>query len=145
MPSNGLNVGTDFSFGLFDANTSKTLHLGDIQAIKETAQKHDLNSRVYNAPPKYAYAPDGYSGSFDIVRTGSDMEKLQILLSNNFNSGVPILSGFINKIVTNGDGSVSKFQYTGVVFFMTDVGDTSREKTIKQTIVWMAGDKQQLA
>ena len=145
MPANGLNVGVDFSFGLFDANTSSTLNLGDVQSVKETAQKHDISSRPYNAIPKFAIVPDGYSGSMTVVRTGSQMEKLQIQLSNNFNNGVAILPGYLTKIVTDPDGSVSKFQYTGVAFFMNDIGDVSREKTVTQTIEWKAGDKQQLA
>lgn len=144
MSVNGLNVGVDYSFGLYDTNSGITLDLGDIQSIKENALKHDISSRPYNAPPKFGYVPDGYSGTFTIVRTGSKMEKLQIILSNNFNNGVPIQSSFINKIVT--DGTVtSKFQYTGVTFFLSDIGDVSREKTVTQTISWMASDKQQLA
>jgi hypothetical protein len=147
MPANGLNVGVDFQFGLYDSNTQVTLPLGDVQSIRETAQKHDISSRPYNAVPKFAYIPDGYSGTMTIVRTGSQMEKLQILLANNFNNGVAILSGYLNKIVTDPTPSnpVSKFQYTGVVFFMSDIGDVSREKTVTQTLVWMASDKQQLA
>src|SRR5450631_3930559 len=145
MPSNGLNTGVDFSFGLFDANTSSTLNLGDVQSVKETAQKHDISSRPYNAVPKFAYIPDGYSGSMTVVRTGSQMEKLQITLANNFNNGVAILAGYLNKIVVDPNGTVSKFQYTGVVFFMGEIGDVSREKTVTQTITWMASDKQQLA
>jgi hypothetical protein len=72
------------------------------------------------------------------------MEKLQIVLSNNFNNVVPIQSGFLNKIVTD-NRVVSKFQYTGVTIFMPDIGDISHEKTVTQTVVWMASDKQQLA
>ncbi len=73
------------------------------------------------------------------------MEKLQILLSNQFNNGTPIRAGYLNKIVTDPDGTVSKFQYTRVTFFMSDIGDISREKTVTQSIQWMASDKQQIA
>lgn len=144
MSVNGLNVGVDFNFGLYDTNTGVVLQLGDVQSIRETAQKHDIKSMPYNGPPKFGYIPDGYSGTFTIVRTGSQMEQLQIILSNNFNNGVPIQAGFLNKIVTDG-GVVSKYQYTGVTFFMSDIGDISREKTVTQTIVFMASDKQRLA
>ena len=144
MSVNGLNVGVDFNFGLFDTNTQQVLPLGDVQSVKETAQKHDIKSMPYNAPPKFGYIPDGYSGTFAITRTGSQMEQLQILLANNFNNGVPIQSGFLNKIV-NDAGVVSKYQYTGVTFFLSDIGDISREKTVTQTMVWMASDKQRLA
>jgi hypothetical protein len=149
VPANGLNVGVDYSFGLFDSNTQTVLPLGDVQGIKESAQKHDISSRPYNAPPKFAYIPDGYAGSFTIVRTGSQMERLQIALSNNFNNAVPIQAGYLNKIVNdqgpNGSTITTKYQYTGVVFFMSDIGDISREKTVTQTITWMASDKQLLA
>jgi hypothetical protein len=144
MSVNGLNVGVDFNFGLFDTNSQQVLALGDVQSVKETAQKHDIKSMPYNGPPKFGYVPDGYSGTFAITRTGSQMEKLQITLQNNFNNGVPILAGFLNKIV-NDSGVVTKYQYTGVTFFLSDIGDISREKTVTQTMVWMASDKQQLA
>ena len=145
MSVNTLSVGVDFNFGMYDANTGATLDMGDIQSIKETANKHDIVSRPYNAPPKYGYVPDGYGGTFTIVRTGSQMEDLQIRLSNQFNSGAPVKAGYLNKIVTDQSGVVKKYIYTGVTFFMTDIGDISREKTITQTVTWMASDKQPLA
>jgi hypothetical protein len=144
MSVNGLSVGVDFSFGLYDANTGITLPLGDVQNIKETAMKHDISSRPYNAPPKFGYVPDGYSGTMTIIRTGSQLEDLQITLSNNFNNGVPILAGYLNKIVTDSNGT-KKYQYTRVSFFLSEIGDVSREKTVPQSLVWMASDKQQLA
>ena len=145
MAVNGMNVGSDYSFGLYDSNTGAVLDLGDVQSIDVKAGKHDIVSRPYNKAPKYGYIPDGYSGSLTLMRTGSAFEDLQITLAGQINNGVTVKPGYLNQITTNPDGTVSKYQYTGVVFFLTDIGNISREKSVSQSMTFMASDKIKLA
>ena len=145
MPSNGMNYGVDYNFGLYDANTGVVLDLGDVQSIDIKALKHDLASHPYNKDPRFAFIQAGYSGTITIVRTGSVLEDLQVVFAAQVNSGSIIKPGYLNQITTNPDGTVSKYQYTGVVFFMTDVGNISREKTVTQSLAVMASSKIKLA
>lgn len=140
-----MNLGVDYVFGLFDKNTGKILNLGDIQSISMVAHKTDVKSMPYNTMPRYAHVPDGYSGTFELVRTAPDMENLQIALNAAFNAGSVMQPGFIAETVNNPDGSVSKYQYINVDFFMTNPGVVSRDNVVKQTITWMASDKVQIA
>lgn len=141
MSVNGLSVGRDFQFGYYDAQSGTIIDLGDVQNVQITAQKHDIASRPYNAPPTYGYIPDGYKISFTITRTGSSLEDFQAKYESLFNSGTIMKSGFLNETTTNPDGSISRWQYTKFVFFVTDHGDISREKTITLKAEAMASEK----
>jgi hypothetical protein len=145
MPVNGMSVGQDYSIGYYDANLGQIVDLGDVQNVKETAQKHDIKSQPYNGVPRFGYVPDGHKFSFTITRTGSELEDLQVAAAQRFNAGSVDRSGFLTKTITNPDGSVSRYMFTGFVFFLTEVGDVSREKTITQQAEGMASDKIRIA
>lgn len=141
MPVNGMNVGIDYSFGLFDVNTNALVDLGDIQNVVLTANKHDIKSMPYNNVPRFGYVPDGFKGTFTLLRTKADIEDLAILLAQNFQAGAVVQAGYLNQSVSNPDGSARRYQYTRCVFFLTDHGTISRETTVKQTVEWWASDK----
>ena len=130
MPVNNMNVGVDYSFGYYDANTGTLVNLGDVQNIRRTVQKHDVASRPYNAPPRFDYVPDGHSFEFTITRTKSDLDDLMVTREANFNSGKVNQPGYLNETVTNTDGSISRYQYTGFVFFMNDPGEVARDTVV---------------
>lgn len=141
MPVNAMNVGRDYSFGYYDSNTGSIVDLGDIQNVKITAQKHDIKSMPYNDVPRYGYIPDGYRVSFTITRTNAKVEDFAVAAEAFFNAGNVVKPGFLNETVKNPDGSVSRYQYTGFVFFLSDHGDISRETTVKLVGEGMASTK----
>lgn len=145
MPVNGMNIGRDYSIGLYDATTGQLVDLGDVQDFTSTKQVHQIASRPYNGDPRFGHIPDGYKGSFSITRTGSTLESLQLQLDAAFKAGTVMKPGYISETVQNPDGTVSRFQYTGVDFVMERIADVSREKVVTQTVGWMASGKVQIA
>lgn len=141
MPSNAGSVGVDYSLGYFDSNQNALVPLGDVQSVKIQAQKHDIKNMPYNAPPKYDFIPDGYKITFTITRTSALMENLAVAREANFNNGGFNVGGYLNETITNPDGSISRYQYTGFVFFLTDHGDISREKLVQLQGEGMASTK----
>jgi hypothetical protein len=141
MSANGLNVGVDFSFFWYDNNTGTIVDFGDVQSVNISGQKHDIASRPYNQVPTFAFIPDGYKGTFEVVRVDSSLEDLQIQINQSFNAGSQIKSGYLNEVVNNPDGSVSTYQYVKSVFYVTKVVDVSREKVVTMSIEMMASDK----
>lgn len=141
MPVNGQSVGQDYTIGLYDFNTATDVPLGSVQDFKESALKHDIKNMPYNQVPVYGYIPDGYSGTFTIVRTGPALENLHLQIKNNFNNGKSILAGYINQTINESGGAQSRYQYINVVFFLTDSGTVQRDQNIKMTMAWMASDK----
>ena len=140
MPVNGMNVGADYSLMYYDGTSGQLINLGDVQDVSITAPNHQVNSRPYNNVPRFGYVPDGYSGSFQIVRTKADVEQLQIRLSTLFNTGGTVLPGFINYTVNNSDGSVSRYQIVGAVFWLNKIASGAREKVIDQAVEWLGSD-----
>ena len=145
MSVNGMTVGADYSFGYYDANTGTVIDLGDVQNVTISAQKHDIVSRPYNAPPKFGYIPDGYKISGTITRTSSALEDFMLNLNQRFDAGSAIKAGYLSESVNNSDGSISRYQYQGFVFFVSDLGDVSREKTVSLKFEGMASAKVAIA
>jgi hypothetical protein len=145
MPINGINIGADYNFGFYDTNTGQIIDFGDIQSFKEDAISHKISSIPYNNLPRFGFVPAGYKGSFSIKRVGSSLDSLQIQLVQVFNNGGGISGGYINKVVTNSDLTISRFQYIKAVFWMNQVASGSREKEIVQDVEWMASDLVQIS
>jgi hypothetical protein len=141
LPINGMNVGVDYNISYYESTSGTLISLGDVQSVKIIANKHDIKSAPYNQVPRFGYVPDGYKVDFTITRTGSILELLMTTFSVNFNAGNIITPGFLNQSVNNPDGTVSRFQYTNFVVFLTDHGDISREKVVSLRLEGMASDK----
>lgn len=142
MAVNGFNVGRDYTAFLYDANTATIVDLGIIEDIKIQVLKSSVKVTPYNDTPKYGYIPDGYSGTFTLARKDSKLEDLMIGLDTLFNNGGSILPGYIQEVWSNNaDGSISRYQYTGVVFTLTSVADVRRDGKIAQNLAFQASDK----
>jgi hypothetical protein len=141
MPVNGMNVGVDYSITYYDTNSGGLITLGDVQDVKITAMKHDIKSSPYNQVPRFGYVPDGYKIDFTITRNGSILEDLMVAFSANFNAGNVQGAGYLNETINNADGSISRYQYTNFVVFLTSHGDISRDKVVSLTLEGMASDK----
>ena len=144
MAVNGMSVGRDFSFVIYNPATGTIVDLGDVQSVKVTPMFHDVRSSPYNGQPKFGVIPDGYRLSFSITRTGGELENFQLAMNKRFNDGLSIAAAFINETVTNPDGTVNEYQYVGVSLKVSDIGDISREKTVTMAVEAMASDKVQL-
>ena len=145
MPVNGMNVGVDYTLTYYDATSGSLVNLGDVQDVKITANKHDIKSSPYNQVPRFGYVPDGYKIDFTITRAVSTLEDLMVTFSKNFNAGNVQAAGYLNETINNADGSVSRYQYTNFVVFLTSHGDISREKVVTLVLEGMASDKVQIA
>lgn len=145
MPSNAGTIGVDYSISFYDAVTGQLQDLGDVQNFKLTTLKHDLKNMPYNGDPVYDYMSDGHSMSFTITRTDSRWDLFQVTREANVRNGIKNTSGVLNKSITNAAGTVSRFQYQKFVFWVTDLGDVSREKLVQVQCVGMASSMIQIA
>lgn len=145
MPVNGMNTGVDYTLSFYDGASGQLVTLGDVQNVKIVALKHDIGSRPYNNVPRYGYVPDGFKIDFTITRTGPEIEDFMVTSSQNFNAGNVLSPGFLNETITNPDGTISAYQYTNFVIFLTDHGNISRESVVTLALEGMASDKVPLA
>jgi len=136
-----MNVGVDYSIMFYDGTSGPLVAINDIQDVQITALNHQLKNSPYNTVPIHGYVPDGYRVEFSIVRTGSVLEDYMVAFSKNFNNGVVQNPGYLNESIINPDGSVSRYQYTNFVVFLTDHGQISRDKVVTLKLEGMASDK----
>lgn len=140
-----MNVGVDYSVSFYDGASGTLQDLGDVQNVQITAMKHDIKSMPYNNVPRFGYVPDGYKVEFTITRSGSALENFAVAAAQSFNNGQVQNPGFLNESITNPDGSISRYQYTNFVVFLTDHGAISRDKVVTLKLEGMASDKKQIA
>ncbi|KTS09731.1 hypothetical protein SB2_11795 [Methylobacterium radiotolerans] len=145
MPINNMSVGRDYDLVFVDGNTGQPLDLGDVQSFRISAVKHDIKSMPYNAAPRFGYIADGYRFSFTITRIGPALEDFQLAQTAAFEAGQHVTSGYLNETVRNPDGTVSRYQYQGFVFWCGDLGDVSRDQNVKVSAEGMASQKVRLA
>jgi hypothetical protein len=145
VPVNGMNVGVDYNITYYDSTSGALINLGDVQDVKIVALKHDISSKPFNQLPRYGYVPDGYKVDFTITRSSSILEDLMVRFSQSFNAGNVQGAGYLNETIVNADGSVSRYQYTNFVVFLTSHGDISRDKVVTLTLEGMASDKVTIA
>ena len=136
-----MNTGVDYSLMYYDGTSGTLIQLGDVQDVTINAMKHDIKSSPYNDDPRYGFVPDGFSIEFSITRTGSILEDLMVTFANNFSAGQVQKPGYLNQSIINPDGSVSRYQYTNMVIFLTDHGNISRDKTVTLKLTGRASRK----
>ena len=140
-----MSVGRDYSLVWFDANTGQIVEFGDVQSFTITANKHDIKSMPYNSDPRYGYIADGYKISFNILRVNSLLEDYQLNQEERFRQGLHVLPGYLNETVTDADGTVRRYQYVGFVFWLSDIGDVSRDKAVSLKAEAWASFKKRIA
>ena len=145
MAVNSMSVGKDYVLVFVDGNTGAPVEFGDVQTFTITANKHDIKSSPYNDVPRFGYIPDGYKISFTITRVDSRLEDYQLDANERFNGGIHERAGYLNETVRNSDGTVSRYQYTGFVFWLGDIGDVSRDKVVSLKADAWASDKVRIA
>lgn len=145
MPINQMNVGTDYSFSVYNGTSGTLQDFGNIENIKINGQAHELKVTPYNGPPLFGFASDGYHITFEIARSDSSLEDYQVAYDALFNSGGLFAPGFFNQTINNPDGTVSMYQYTNFVFRLDSHGDVSREKPVKLSVIGRASEKISLA
>lgn len=145
MAQNGLSVGPDYAFGLYDGTSAQILVMDDVQSVKVTKHNTSIASKPYNSRPRFAHVADGYSGSFALMRTSPILDKLEVLRDAGIYNGNVMPPSFLNETINNPDGTVSKFQYTNVDWYVTEMADVSKDKAVTRTVEFHASDRIQLS
>ena len=140
-----MNTGSDYSIMYYDGTSGTLVDLGDVQNVTINAMKHDIKSQPYNNVPRYGFVPDGYSIEFTITRTGPVLEDLMVEFEQNFNDGKVNKPGYLNEAVNNPDGTISRYQYTNFVVFLTDHGNIDRDKATTLKLTGRASQKVKIA
>jgi hypothetical protein len=92
-----------------------------------------------------AEIPKGWDGNFEVERGDSALEDFVSTLEQNFYNGVALSTGTLYQYVTEVDGSVSTYEFDGVVFKLTSAGTWKGDSSVKQKLEFFAVRRRRIA
>lgn len=139
MPVNQFSVGRDVSLTVVTSyGPLKFAGLTDFMADPMTT---DLKSKAIDGTPRFGFIPDGWKGSFKLDRIDPSVDNWWAQVEADYFSGKNVPPATISEIITEADGSISEFRYTGVVLRLEKAGDWGGDKKVEQTVVFEAAKR----
>ena len=94
-----------------------------------------------NAAPLEKHVPMGWEGSFEVERATSAADDLGNAIEAGFLSTGEIGAGTMTQYITEKTGKTSVYLLSDVALSLSDAGDWSRGKSVKQTIEFFASTR----
>lgn len=139
MPYNTFSIGADCQvvvigpFGRVDLS-----HVTEFEAQQMTrAVRVDRLDGVQLG----AELPKGWNGSFTLDRGSSAVDDFIAQIEAAYLAGQPISAGSLYQYVNEPDGSVSTYQFNGVVFKLTSAGVYKGDAAVEQKLSFFASSR----
>lgn len=91
-----------------------------------------------------AELPKGWEGTFEVERGTSALDDFVSTVEQNYYSGNAPTPGTMYQYITEVDGSVSTYQFDGVVFKLTNAGAWKGDSSVKQRLEFYATRKRRI-
>jgi hypothetical protein len=142
MPTNNFTTGKDVQLVIQLPTGPLQLSLTDFSTKPKTTT---IESKKLDGTKQHAYIPDGWELTFKIDRMDTTADDFWNVYEANYYAGVNQLSGIIYETIREADGSVSEWQFNGVVIKLDSAGDFSGDKKVEQTFSGMATQRVRVA
>jgi hypothetical protein len=136
MPVNGFTVGRDVSIAVQTPSGPLMLSL-----ITKFTRKPDNTVRKIkglDGITRPLIFPDGWSGTIEIERQDSVVEDSIAAWEAGYFAGQDRTPSTITETVTNANGTVSQYQFTGVFFQLETAGEAAGDESVKVVLTFMA-------
>lgn len=144
MPINGISVGRDV---VVNFNDQKGLII--TCRLKKFTSKQKVTARetpALDGINRHVNIPMGWEGSFDMERTSSVMDDYFHNLENNiYYQGKNMTTITITETITEADGTVTQYQYLGVVLNLDEAGSWQADEYITQRCTFSAEKRKKVA
>lgn len=91
-----------------------------------------------------AELPKGWEGSFEVERGTSVLDDFVSVLEQDFYNGAGPASGTMYQYITETNGSISTYQFDGVVFKLAHAGAWKGDASVKQRLEFYAARKRRI-
>jgi hypothetical protein len=91
-----------------------------------------------------AELPKGWDGSFEVERGTSALDDFISGIEQDFYNGAGAFPGTMYQYITETDGSVSTYQFDGVVFKLASAGAWKGDSSVKQKLEFYATRKRRI-
>lgn len=136
MPVDGFSVGRDYTLTI--VTSRGTLDLPGLTNFSKRPEWTDVKVKLITGRTRHARFPDGWTGTFDVERMDSTVDDYFAQLEADYYVGVNEKPGTITETISEVDGSVSQYRYTGVLLKLDDAGAAAGDQTVKQRLSFVA-------
>lgn len=143
MPVNGYTVGKDIQLTI--VVPSGVLNLTKITGFRSKQDVIDQKVKPLDGITDYLRFFDAWSGSFTLDRTDGTLDDYFSALEANFYAGLTEGPVSITETIQEVSGAVSQYRYTRVLLKYDDAGEFAGDKTVTQTVSFVAGRRIKIA
>ena len=138
MPINNMSIGKDVSVVIITPTGALNIPAAAITSFGVQPVTDNESRMGMDGVMRALVTPTGWKGSFDVDRMNSSIEDWWASVEAAYFAGQNVPSGTITETISNPDGSISQYRYTGVVFDLEDLGTREPSKVIKQKLNFVA-------
>ena len=142
MPINSFSIGRDCQ--LVVMGPQGRVDLTYVTAFESRQMTQSIRLDRMDGIPMGAELPKGWEGSFEVERGTSAVEDFIAASEQSFLTQGSLLAGTVYQYVTEVDGSVSTYQFSGVVFKLVNAGSWKGDASVKQKLEFFATQRQRL-
>jgi hypothetical protein len=142
MPINNFSVGRDITLTV--VTSSGPLNLNLVTGFKSKQDSQENKIKGLDGITRHVRFYDGWSGNFNIERADSTVDDYFSQLEANYYAGINELPATITETIQEPNGAVTQYRYLNVLLKLDDAGDWAGDKSVKQTISFVAAQRQKI-
>lgn len=142
MGIGAFSIGRDCQ--LVVTGASGRLDLSFVTGFECRQLTHSLRLDRLDGVPMGAELPRGWEGSFELDRGDAAVDDFILQLESGYYAGGTNPSGTVYQYVSEVDGSISTYQFSGVVFRLANAGTWRGDSSVKQRLEFFASKRQKV-
>lgn len=141
--SNQFSVGKDVTLDI--VGSSGPLRFNILTGFEAKPVYKSIDSKGLDGVDRYEDLPAGWTGSLSLDRSDSVVDDFFAQKEDNYYKGLPSSAVNITETITEVNGAVSQYRYTGVALTLQDAGKKSSDNKIDMVIGFRASRRLKVA
>ena len=117
------------------------IDLRDVTGFTATQEVKHQRADPLNSTPVEFTTPSGWRGKFEVDRGNSAVDDLIATIETAFWAAGTIGVGTIYQYVTEADGRLNTYEFTGVSLVLSNAGNFQADSIVKQTLGFFASQR----
>lgn len=134
MSVNNLSVGKDIVISFNGPNGP--VKFDRVKMFSSKQKTSNRETAALDGVNRHVNIPMGWEGSFEAERVGNSIDEFFQILEDNYYAGRNIPTLTITETITEANGSLTQYQYIGVVLTLDSAGDWKADDYVTQKITF---------
>ena len=142
MPANTFSTGRDTQLVII--GPTGRVDLSHVTGFDSKQLTHPIRVDRLDGVHMAAELPKGWDGAFELERGNSAVDDFIAAMEQAWFAGGQLPAATLYQYVTEPNGSVSTYQYSGVVFRFSHAGSWRGDSSVKQKLEFYASRRQRI-